>query len=220
MASLHTRRTASALLRGADAAVLDDVVVDRRGVLVLDHVSVRLRAGAITLCTGPNGSGKTTLLRVLGQLLRPTSGTVTSSFRGCAELVGVDASLHPDLTLQENLDVVAEIVGAGPGATTAALAHVGLAGAAGRRAGRCSAGMRRRTEFARLQLTRPEILLLDEPDTALDQASQVLVEDAITATVRRGGAVVVATHAPERLEQVATDRWTVQEGRVRTCDAT
>lgn len=194
---------------------VDGVVVDRSGIRILDGISLTLPTGSVALCTGPNGAGKTTLLRALAGLVRLTSGSIVTQ-QARTELLGHTEALHPDLTLAENLDVVARLVGALPGAVAAALDHVGLAGAADRRAGRCSAGMRRRVAFARLQLTRPDLLLLDEPDVALDEDARVLVEDAITTTVRRGGSVVVATHAPERLDHLPTTRWHLRDGRVTT----
>lgn len=167
------------------------------------------------MCTGPNGSGKTTLLRVVAGLVRPTRGTRTAT-TAPVELLGHTAALHPDLTLLENLDVIARLVGETPDTAAAALEHVGLAGAGRRRAARCSAGMRRRAAFARLRLTRPRLLLLDEPDVALDHTAQALVSDAISTTLERSGAVVVATHAPDRLDDLATTHWSVRHGKVTT----
>ena len=195
---------------------MNGAVVDRGGVRIIDGASLTLPVAAVAVCTGPNGAGKTTLLRVLAGLVRVTSGTVSRSADTPTDLLAHTEALHPDLTLAENLDVIARLTGSPTGAVPAALEHVGLAGAADRRAGRCSTGMRRRVGFARLRLTRPGLLLLDEPDIALDQGSRVLVEDAITATVQRGGAVVVATHAPERLDHLATMHWSLRHGRVTT----
>ena len=200
----------------AVALRVERAVVDRGGVRILNDVSLALPRGSVALCTGPNGAGKTTLLRALAGLVRLTSGSVASAEHARIELVGHAEALHPDLTLAENLDVVARLVQEPQPAIVAALDHVGLAGAADRRAGRCSAGMRRRVAFARLRLTRPDLLLLDEPDVALDENARALVEDAIKATVRRGGAVVVATHAPDRLDHLATTRWILRDGRVAT----
>lgn len=201
--------------RRAAANVLQavGVTVDRGGVRLLQDVHLQLRSGDVALCTGPNGAGKTTLLRVAAGLLRPTGGRVELP-DGRIDLIGHTPALHPDLTLSENLQVVARHVGGAPDEVAAALHHVGLRGAADRRAGRCSAGMRRRAEFARLLLTRPRLLLLDEPDVALDGGARPLVDDAIGATLGRGGAAVVATHAPRRLEDLATVRWMVRDGTV------
>jgi heme ABC exporter ATP-binding subunit CcmA len=217
-ASLRTRPAAAPdtpLGVGTTLLRLDGLTLDRGGTRLLDDVDVELREGDVALCTGPNGSGKTTLLRVLAGLLRPSRGTRTAH-GDRLELLGHTTALHPDLTLLENLAVIARLVDAPPGAAAAALQHVGLGGAADRRAARCSAGMRRRAEFARLRLTRPRILLLDEPDVALDETAQALVRDAITTTAQAGGATVVATHAPQRLLGEATRRWTVRDGRVTT----
>jgi len=208
--------TTDAMRRAVGPVVrADDVSLVRGGVWVLDGVTVRLDAGQVALCRGPNGAGKTSLLRVLAGLVRPTAGSVTLAVRQ-VDLVGHEPALHPDLTLAENLQVVAALTGRDHRDVDAALTHVGLGGAGGRRAARCSTGMRRRAEFARLRLTRPCLLLLDEPAVALDGDARVLVQDAITATVRRGGSVVVATHAPGPLADLATARWTVRDGSVTT----
>lgn len=194
---------------------LDRVCVDRGPVSLLRDVSVEVHTRDVVVCSGDNGAGKTTLLRVLGGLVGPSRGSVERrDDRGRADLVGHASVLHPDLTLAENLDLVARLVGRDETSVHSALAHVGLAAAADRRAGRCSEGMRRRTDLARLLLTRPSLLLLDEPDVALDHRSRPLVREAVERTVAAGGAVVVVTHVPDRLEDLATTSWSVRDGAV------
>lgn len=215
MATRPAAPTAPARSRAGAVLQTRGVTVDRGGARLLQDVTLRLGPGDVALCTGPNGAGKTTLLRVVAGLLRPTAGSVTGP-AGRTDLIGHTTALHPDLTLAENLHVVAHHVGADPDDAVAALDRVGLRAAAGRRASRCSAGMHRRAEFARLRLTRPDLLLLDEPDVALDDGASLLVEDAIVAALDRGGAVVAATHAPHRLEHLTTVRWAVHDGTVTT----
>ena len=193
--------------------IVRDVQIDVGPRVLLTGASFSVQSGDRIGLVGRNGAGKTTLLRVAAGLLRPTGGRVELP-DGRIDLIGHTPALHPDLTLSENLQVVARHVGGAPDEVAAALHHVGLRGAADRRAGRCSAGMRRRAEFARLLLTRPRLLLLDEPDVALDGGARPLVDDAIGATLGRGGAAVVATHAPRRLEDLATVRWMVRDGTV------
>lgn len=194
---------------------LDRVRVDRGPVSLLEEVSIEVAPGDVVVLTGANGAGKTTLLRVLGGLVAASSGAVVrpSGVRR-VDMIGHASALHVDLTLAENLDVVASVVGCPPARVAVALRHVGLHAAADRRAGRCSEGMRRRADLARLLLTRPSLLLLDEPDASLDRGSRPLVRDAIMRTVDDGGAVVVATHAPGRFADVATATWSIRDGSV------
>jgi heme exporter protein A len=193
----------------AAIATLESVAVRRPGTLVLRDVSLRLEAGEAVGLFGANGSGKTTLLRVLATLLRPSSGTGTvwGARLGTAEveavrprigLVAHEPALAAHLSLAENLHLVADLCGAGRPAADRVLADVGLGGAAGRLVVHCSNGMKRRAEFARILLTRPELLLLDEAHVGLDPEAGRLVAHTIAAVTAAGGAVVLVSHERER----------------------
>jgi len=154
---------------------------------------------------GANGSGKTTLLKVLATLIRPSAGTgtVLGSQLGTVDvddrrpsigLVGHEPALYPNLTLRENLGLTAHLRGLTHEAVDTVLELVGLTGAADRRAGRSSNGMRRRTEFARMAMTRPQLLLLDEAHVGLDREAWSLVAHLIHQTTERGGASIVVAH--------------------------
>ncbi|MBW3619029.1 MAG: heme ABC exporter ATP-binding protein CcmA [Actinobacteria bacterium] len=172
---------------------------------VLAGLDVTVAAGEVVGVTGPNGSGKSTLLRVLATLRRPSRGSLDILGRSWPDvsspdvrrqivLVGHDPGLHPDLTLAENLELVAALSGLSPASARRALADVGLAAAADRPARACSEGMRRRSGLARALLCRPRLLLLDEPHASLDAASRPLVAAVADQVKARGGAVVVVTH--------------------------
>ena len=166
-----------------------------------------MRAGEAVVVGGANGSGKSTLLRTLAGLIVPSAGSVVvagtdlrrrAAPAGSVALIGHDTALQPDLTVRENLELVARLLGCPHAEVDAVLAEVGLAAAADRTAASCSAGMIRRAEFARALLARPALLLLDEPDVALDRDARRLV-GAIAHGVRRaGGAVVVVSHDAEQ----------------------
>lgn len=188
---------------------LESVAVRRPGSLVLRDVSFSLEAGESVGLFGANGSGKTTLLRVLATLLRPGSGsgtvfgarlgtTAVEAVRPRIGLVAHEPALAPHLSLAENLHLVADLRGLGRAAADAALADVGLAGAAPRLVVHCSNGMKRRAEFARLLLTAPDLLLLDEAHVGLDPEASRLVEHTIAAVTGRGGAVVLVSHERDR----------------------
>lgn len=201
------------------------VTVDR--VPVLRGVDLRVRPGEAVGLYGANGSGKSTLLHVLarlvpaaagsGRVLGVPLGTPTHvRARSRVALVGHTAALYPQLTLRENLHFLARLIGSDAVAADEALATVGLARAADRRTDRCSHGMLRRTELARVLLVEPMLLLLDEAHAGLDAASLGLVDLVVDAVRRRGGGAVVVSHEPERLRSVVDRTLQVVDGTLRT----
>ncbi len=185
-----------------------------------------LHSGEVLGLVGPNGSGKTTLLRVVATLVRPSegSGRVLGADLHSAErwsvrhrisLLAHAPALYPELTLQENTALVASLLGRPPNRVGEVLEAVGLGRAAGRLAERCSFGMLRRAEFARLLLVQPDLLLLDEPHAGLDPPAAGLVESLVEAVRRRGGATVVVSHDPGRLLPLVDRVVELSEGRLR-----
>jgi heme exporter protein A len=198
---------------------------------IVDLASVSVRVGAthilrdITLSInegdaigifGGNGAGKTTLLRLIATLIKPASGTATVfgvdvatdaryGIRTRIGYVGHTPGLYPEMTLSENLGFVAHAMGIEVAEADRSLAAVGLAGAADRRAEVCSHGMQRRAEFARVLMTKPDLLLLDEPHSALDADAVDLVDALVARTLDTGGAAVLVSHDKERVLKVATE---------------
>lgn len=204
---------------------VEELVVVRGETPVLQGISLELAAGRSVGIAGPNGSGKTTLLRVLATLLRPTSGTVrvlgadttrkeARLVRPSIGLVGHSPALSPNLTLEENLRYVATLGGIDPTRVPAALGMVGLGRAATRLAGKASQGMGRRADLARIILTRPTLLLLDEPFAGLDSHATAIIAAIIDRTTAAGGAAVVVSHEPQRTASVVTETLVLDNGRI------
>lgn len=169
---------------------------------------MKLSQGECLGLTGPNGSGKTTLVRVLATLQQPTSGTVEVLAddpypRLGIGFVGHQPSLNDFLTLRENLEFVAKLRGIGVNEVDRALTAVGLDTVSHRRADTASQGMRRRTDLARIAITKPSLLMLDEPYSGLDAGAEAVVDRLISNTTQGGGAVVVVSHHMSVLERVA-----------------
>jgi ABC-type multidrug transport system ATPase subunit len=204
---------------------LRSVAVRKPGTLILRSIDLELAPGSATALFGANGSGKTTLLRVVATLLRPSTGAgevlgaplgtaAVETVRERIGLVGHEATLYPNLTLGENLELAASIVLGRPARTEAhqALEQVGLAAAADRRAARSSNGMKRRVEFARLLILAPDLLLLDEAHVGLDPDASKLVEYLITDVTSRGGSALVVAHEEERVRPIVDRALTLVDG--------
>jgi heme exporter protein A len=169
---------------------------------VLRGVDLSVAAGETVVVTGPNGAGKTTLLRVLAAVLRPGGGSVSvlghalpADGRAARRRLGYaahDPLLYPGLTAQENLELFAALHGAPAASAPAALDRVGMAARAGDRVSELSRGMRQRLSLARAVLHGPDLLLLDEPTTGLDEEGRGVLRDLLAG----GAAAVVTTHEP------------------------
>ena len=178
----------------------------------LAGVTLDLRAGAMCAVLGHNGAGKTTLLGVVSTLVRPSGGTVVYRCRGAA-VTGAEvrreigmlahASLcYGDLSARENLALIAGLydVDGSPAAIDGVLDRVGLERRARDRAARTySRGMVQRLALARSLLTRPSLLLLDEPFTGLDRDGALALGEQLGALRDAGAIVVVVTHDLEAI---------------------
>ncbi len=178
----------------------------------LAGVSLELDKGAMTALLGHNGAGKTTLLGILSTLVRPTDGAIRYQANG-KEVTGGDvrrqigllahASLcYGELSAHENLELVAGLydVDGSRTALTALLDRVGLEPKARDRASRTySRGMVQRLALARALLTKPSLLLLDEPFTGLDRGGALALGAELGALRDQGAIVVVVTHDLEAI---------------------
>ena len=205
-------------------AVLHDVSVERSGRRVLDGISLTLAAGTVTLLVGPNGAGKTTLMHALGGGLPVAAGTVAvdgldpRSARAARRAVGLvpqEIALYPRLTVRENLETFAAFAGepATPAAVEDCLARVALTGVAGQLVGTLSGGYQRRANIACALVTRPLLLLLDEPLVGLDPIARRAICDDLRRLVRRDGvAALMATHDLDEGELIADKVAVLRDG--------
>lgn len=206
--------------------LLEGIHVRAGALPILAGIDLRLDPGEAVGVAGPNGAGKTTLLSVVSTLRAPDggAGTVLGAPLGTARvrpvrprigLSGHEPALVPELTLRENLHLVAEVAGLPGTAVDDALTAVGLAGAAGRRADRSSNGMRRRLDLARLLMTRPTLLLLDEAHAGLDREADAIVDALLVAVRERDGGALLVSHDAERLRRDVDRVVSIEAGAVR-----
>ena len=168
--------------------------------LLFRRVDAALMPGTLSLLAGANGAGKSTLMRVMAGLTRADAGTVSLNIP--EEKLGYMAHatfLYPGLSASENLMFWANAAGLDNAAARvkAALETVGLSRHAEERAGIFSRGMAQRLNLARLILTDPKLILLDEPATGLDVTSRRMLLDLMLEARSRGAAILWISHDVE-----------------------
>jgi ABC-type multidrug transport system ATPase subunit len=204
---------------------LEDAGVSLGGQTILRGLTLTVGAAEVLGIAGPNGSGKTTFLRLLATLTTPDQGAgrVLGAALGTSEVYGIRRDIGlighiptvvAELTLRENLEHATRLIGGDTARSQRALQVVGLAEAADRRVEQSSFGMLRRTEAARLLITRPKLLLLDEAFSGLDIDAQELIDALITRTTENGGAVVMVSHDASHLADRAGRVLGISAGRL------
>jgi ABC-2 type transport system ATP-binding protein len=198
---------------------------------VLDGVSFSVRAGEFFGLLGPNGAGKTTLLKILSTLILPDEGAATIDgydvVRDGAVVrtlvspcLATERSLYYRLTARQNLEVYADLQGVERSERQARVAEVlravSLSDTGERLVGQFSSGMLQRLLIARALLTRPRLLLLDEPTRSLDPISarefRKFLRDELAS--QRGCAIILATHNAEEAFELCDRVGVLNRGRL------
>ena len=176
------------------------------GTVALENVSLRLEAGEFVALLGPSGCGKSTLLRLVAGLDQPDSGVVRwdagqKPAPGGIAYVFQDATLMPWSSALDNARLPLRLRGRpGYAEARAALARVGLGGFEAARPAQLSGGMRMRVSLARALVSRPELMLLDEPFAALDAFTREALQDELRGLFPQAGgeagvAALFVTHS-------------------------
>jgi len=192
-------------------ASLRNVEVDYRGRgRVLGPVDLAIGEGEIIALVGPSGCGKSTAMRLLAGLEQPTRGAVTrQAERGETSLVFQAATLAPWMSAAATVALPLELSGVDRRTARAraseALARVGLAGVDASRPAQLSGGMAMRVSLARALVTRPRLLLLDEPFAALDEITRrTLADDVLALWAELKPAILFVTHNVEEAVYMAS----------------
>jgi iron complex transport system ATP-binding protein len=184
----------------------------RPGRFVFRRCSAAIGRGRIVALLGANGSGKTTLLRLLLGVIRPTEGTL--AVRGRTAFVPQSFQLGFDYSVLDavlmgragHIGLLAQPSARDAAASLEALSRFGLAGLAGRPFHELSGGQRQLVMFARAMVSEADILILDEPASALDLSNQAAILDWIRRLSRQHGLTVLfSTHHPQHALEIADE---------------
>ncbi len=210
---------------------VDGVHKSYGAVPVLESIQLAVDSGNVVAIQGANGSGKSTFLRIAAMLTSPSSGQISVN--------GVDAlkrsadarqhigavmhspMLYSDLTVRENLELFAKLcqLDASDERVETVVSRLQLDAHIDLRVRRLSHGYRKRVSIARAILHSPALLLLDEPETGLDQSSLAVLHEIIAEWRSNGRAVLIATHNSEFIDGIADFTLTMNSGRLIPADA-
>lgn len=204
-----------------DTSVKDRVLHSSRARVeefhALDNVSVDVRLNESVGLMGHNGSGKSTLLKIMGSIIRPTSGRVTTRGR-MAALLELGAGFHQDLTGRENVFLNASILGMTRAETEAAfddiVAFSGIEQFIDTQVKFYSSGMYVRLAFAVAVHSDPDVLLVDEVLAVGDEPFQRKCMDKIHSFQTEGRAIVLVSHSAEQVESVCTRGVVLDHGKL------
>ncbi|MFQ5747331.1 MAG: ABC transporter ATP-binding protein [Gemmatimonadota bacterium] len=192
--------------------------------LAVDAISFRVERGQVFGFLGPNGSGKTTTIGMLLGIITPSGGGVrllgktgARGLHAARQRVGATLetpNFYPYLSGRDNLRLVANVKGVGPGAIDEALELVGLTARARSRFRAYSLGMKQRLALAATVLGDPELVILDEPANGLDPEGMREIREIILELARRGKTIFLSSHLLWEVERTCTDVAIIRKGRI------
>jgi lipooligosaccharide transport system ATP-binding protein len=188
-------------------------------------ISFSIAQGSCVGLLGPNGAGKTTTMRMLMALTRPTGGRLRlfgqapgalgRTLRERVGLVPQEDNLDPDLSVQQNLEVYGRYFGIAAADVTARvpklLEFMHLEERGGAKVMQLSGGMKRRLIIARALISKPELVILDEPTTGLDPQARVLIWRRLLDLKREGKTLLLTTHYMDEAQRLC-DRIIIIDG--------
>jgi heme exporter protein A len=190
----------------------------------LRNISLDVEPGSTVALLGRNGAGKTTLLKILAGLSKPSEGHVRIDGTEVREqqtrrkigVLGHGISLYDELSALENLTLFAKLYGL-EDPSRIALAWLERTGLDRVRDGlvrEFSRGMRQRLAVARAFIHEPQVLLLDEPFTALDDRAIAVLQDLLADAHANGRTIIMSTHQLREALELATDVVLIQRGQI------
>src|SRR6476469_6664532 len=194
---------------------------DGSPVVAVDDVDLTVAPGEIVAFLGPNGAGKTTTVDMLLGLTQPDAGTIEVYGTSPAEAVRAGrvsavmqtGGLLNDFTVAETVKAIAALHGR-PDRVDVVLERTGLTALAKRRVEACSGGEQQRLKFALALVPDPDLVILDEPTTGMDDAARQEFWRAMRADAALGRTIVFATHYLAEADEFAQRTVLMNHGRI------
>jgi ABC-2 type transport system ATP-binding protein len=207
------------------AIALRDVVKEFDGFRAVDGVSLEIPAGEIFGLLGPNGAGKSTTIRMIMDIIRPDSGTITvlgqSSQTHVRRSVGYlpeERGLYKKMKVLDMLAFLGTLKGSSPSdarkESQGWLEKLAIGDWATRKVEELSKGMQQKIQFAAAVLGKPKALILDEPFSGMDPVNQNLFKDTILDLNRQGTTIIFSTHQMETAERLCKEIALINKGKL------
>ena len=209
------------------ALVIDSISKSFGEFRAIDDVSFTVEQGRMFGFLGTNGAGKTTTMRMVLDILRPDSGTITWNGIPNVEIPRDDfgylpeeRGLYPKMTVQDQLLFLAQLYGASGADAKRSLdewlARLDIEENRTKKIEQLSKGNQQKIQFLAAVLHEPEILILDEPFSGLDPVNVAQLEDAFLEMVARGKTVIFSTHQLDQAQRLCEDVAIIHRGRMLT----
>jgi len=196
--------------------------------LAVDHINLHVPVGEILVLLGPNGAGKTTTVRMLTSILRPSEGTariagfdVVNDAPRVRAMVGVlteHHGLYGRMNAEEYLIFYGELYGLSRKESidrfVPLMEQFGMAEYRKKRLGEYSKGMRQKLALIRAMINNPSVLLLDEPTSAMDPESAIMVRNAIRGLRSNDRTIILCTHNLSEAEELADQIAIIEHGKI------
>lgn len=207
------------------AIALRDVVKEFDGFRAVDGVSFDIPAGEIFGLLGPNGAGKSTTIRMIMDIIRPDSGTITvigkpsqHNVRRSVGYLPEERGLYKKMKVIDMLEFLGTLKGSSPRdarkESQGWLEKLEIADWAPKKVEELSKGMQQKIQFAAAVLGNPKVLILDEPFSGMDPVNQNLFKDTILDLNRRGTTIVFSTHQMETAERLCKEIALINKGKL------
>jgi ABC-2 type transport system ATP-binding protein len=200
---------------------------------ILDDISLTVQSGEIFSYLGPNGAGKTTTLRILLNILKPTSGTVTvlgtdvtsPGYRATRKKIGFvleNTGLYEYLTAADNLEFYDRLYNSPEGRQNrinGLLEQVHLSAVKDNPVNTFSFGMKQRLTLARALINDPSLLILDEPMKGLDVEGRVMIRNLLLDLKKKGTTIFLNSHDLDEMQRISSRVAVINKGKLLLCDS-
>ncbi len=197
-------------------------------VLAVDDISFSCKPGRIFGLIGPNGAGKTTILRMIGTMLRPSSGTITvngfdavqspQAVKHSLGFLSVNTGLYDRLTAEEMVKYYADLHEMSDADFIESRDHLfsllDMEEFSGRRIGKLSTGMMQKVNIARTMIHEPEVVVFDEPTSGLDVMASRSIIQLIRECKNSGKTVIFSSHRLGEIQSLCDDLAIIHKGKL------